>query len=252
MTFRLIDDVLTVNNPFRADFFQNCYPDFLTLNDTSLDDGSVNFLGMHISATPSVVIDVYDKKKDFPFQVVRYPHLDSAIPNSLPYGVFTGQLHRFMRICSLPGAFVRNSCEVALRLAAQKSSISRLRRVFCAFTHTNVSRSRWNVTASVLNHLFDDSLFMQLPDTFYVRSRSKSYGMAWMTRNFPSLVSMSNQDLCAFDMSSVCNHVASRHLLGNQLPDFRQPIRTTSCVASGSRGLRWLRVNFPSIGPLGL
>ena len=102
MTFRLIDDVLSLGNPFHDNFFKTCYPSFLTLNDTTLEDGSVNFLGMHVSDihTSSLSVSVYDKRKDFPFKVVRYPHLDSAIPSSIAYGVFTGQLHRFKLISS--------------------------------------------------------------------------------------------------------------------------------------------------------
>ena len=67
MTFRLIDDVLSLGNPFHDNFFKTCYPSFLTLNDTTLEDGSVNFLGMHVSDihTSSLSVSVYDKRKDF-------------------------------------------------------------------------------------------------------------------------------------------------------------------------------------------
>ena len=176
----------------------------------------------------------------------------------MPYGVFTGQLHRFMRICSSPAAFVRNSCEVALRLISQKSLMSRLRRSFCAFTRSNISRSRWGVTASALNRLFLDCLMMRLPeDTTGVddspapRTNSMINGLAWLTQNFPSLVSMSSHGDISHSLEGMCNHVASRHLSVDQLRDCRQPRRPFSRLASVSRGLRWLRVNFPSVGPLG-
>ena len=128
MTFRLIDDILVLGNPFHDVFFQSCYPSFLTLNDATLEDGSVNFLGMHFKDTgsTSLSVDVYDKRRDFPFHVIRFPHLDSEIPVSIAYGVFVGQLHRFKLICSTYTAFVRNSCEVANTLGSQKSSFRRL------------------------------------------------------------------------------------------------------------------------------
>jgi hypothetical protein len=47
MTFRLIDDDLSIDNPGYEQFIK-CYPPFLTLNDTTLPEG-VNFLGMHIT-----------------------------------------------------------------------------------------------------------------------------------------------------------------------------------------------------------
>ena len=43
MTFRLIDDVLLVGKPLADKFFSSCYPSFLTLNETTLEDGSVTF-----------------------------------------------------------------------------------------------------------------------------------------------------------------------------------------------------------------
>ena len=72
MTFRLIDDDVAVDCP---DFIQlcSCYLDFLTLENTSLDNGSVNFLGMNIKFTKAdLILKVHDKRKDYPFKVVRY------------------------------------------------------------------------------------------------------------------------------------------------------------------------------------
>ena len=160
MTFRLIDDVFLVGNPSVDLFFSDCYPEFLTRNDTTLPDGSVNFLGMHIKTTASsgLVVDVFDKKKEFPFKVVRYPHLDSEIPSSIPYGVFTGQLHRFRRICSFYTCFVRNACEVALILGRQKSSFGRLKLTFSTFCRKWLHRSRWGVRVSSLVCFFNDNL----------------------------------------------------------------------------------------------
>ena len=99
LTFRLIDDVFAVDSP---DFLtlSSCYPDFLTLESTTLPDKTVNFLGMHLSFSlvGQLCIEVYNKRKDFPFKVVRYPTLMSAIPENQPFGVFTGLLYRFYRI----------------------------------------------------------------------------------------------------------------------------------------------------------
>jgi hypothetical protein len=197
MTFRLIDDVLSIGNPFAEAFFTNCYPPSLTLNETTLADGSVNFLGMHFKDTGDLklAVDVYDKRKDFPFKVVRYPHLDSAIPSSIPYGVFVGQLHRFKRICSSYTCFVRNACDVANTLGRQKSCFRRLKRTFSSFCRHWLSRSRWGVKVSSLICFFNDNLQLcwmgpttrdltRLPRT---RSSVTPSGLAWLSRNFPAL-----------------------------------------------------------------
>ena len=66
LTFRLIDDVFAVDSP---DFLtlSSCYPDFLTLESTTLPDKTVNFLGMHLSFSlgGQLCIEVYDKRKIF-------------------------------------------------------------------------------------------------------------------------------------------------------------------------------------------
>ena len=133
MTFRLIDDVCTFDCP---DFEElcSCYPDFLSLEPTTLPDNSVNFLGMNLSFTESGLhIKVYDKRKDFPFQVVRFPNLLSAIPQHQPYGVFIGLLHRFYRICNHPKDFLISSVEVAWTLDNQGCNYMKLSRCFLAF-----------------------------------------------------------------------------------------------------------------------
>ena len=168
-------------NPLADQFFSSCYPSFLTLNETTLEDGSVNFLGMHLKDTgsPTLTVDVFDKRKDFPFKVVRYPHLDSAIPSSLAYGVFIGQLHRFTRICSTPLAFIRNAFDVASTLGHQKASLLRLKETFSSFCRQKIRRSRWNVSVSALVCFFKDKLLTQ--DT----GPTESIGLRWLHETFP-------------------------------------------------------------------
>jgi hypothetical protein len=104
--FRLIDDILAVNCPFSARFLTDVYPKELVLERTNIgSDTKADFLGMHIqheAGTSRLSIDIFDKRKEFNFQVCNYPHLDSVIPKSQAYGVFTGQLHRFNNICTDP------------------------------------------------------------------------------------------------------------------------------------------------------
>ena len=118
---------------------------------------------MHLKDTgsPTLTVDVFDKRKDFPFKVARYPHLDSAIPSSIAYGVFIGQLHRFTRICSTPLAFIRNAFDVASTLGHQKASLLRLKETFSSFCRQTIRRSRWNVSVSSLICFFKDKLLTQ-------------------------------------------------------------------------------------------
>ena len=97
-------------------------------------DGT-NFLGMNITEgmEGNIKIQVYDKRKDFPFKVVRYPHLDSEIPTNLPYGVFTGLTYRNDRICTEKEDFIKESLDLAKCLWSQGSTLPRLISAFNSY-----------------------------------------------------------------------------------------------------------------------
>lgn len=90
-------------------------------------------------------MDVYDKKKAFPFTVIRYPHTDSLIPINIPYGVFTGLTYRLYRICSHKKAFLRNVVELAMTLLSKGCSKRRLISLFHDFLRRR-HPLRWNST----------------------------------------------------------------------------------------------------------
>lgn len=145
-TFRLIDDVLSVDNDVWEGEVEGMYPSQLTLNRTGGGEGdgaAVQFLGMDIRYTGrQVVMDVFDKRKEFPFPVIRYPHMDSLIPAGIPYGVWTGQLHRYFRICSLLDDFLKHCLHLARVLVSKGCKIPRLCRVFANFVFLQ-HRVKW-------------------------------------------------------------------------------------------------------------
>ena len=137
MTFRLIDDVLSVDNQYWKDFVGKAaehggiYPAALTYNETSKSPTEVTFLGMRITDVfGRTRITVYDKRADFGFPVRRYPHMKSLIPTSIPYGVFVGYLHRYYRICTDADDFLAHSCTLASTLIDQGCHKHRLLRCF--------------------------------------------------------------------------------------------------------------------------
>ena len=133
MTFRLIDDVLSAGNPSFSDHVQQMYPQSLSLNCTNVSDTEVNFLGMSIKWMGHLSIDVFDKRSEFPFNVIRYPNMDSNIPTSLPYGSFTGGLYRLYRICNDSKVFLSRAIEFAVLLLRQGCTKSRLIALFQRF-----------------------------------------------------------------------------------------------------------------------
>jgi hypothetical protein len=146
-SFRLIDDVLSIDNPsfksyavinapenLTGSFIGGIYPRELILNETANSNQEVHFIGMELKDIGGrLVLDLFDKRREFPFTVIRYPHMDSVIPTNIPYGVFTGLLYRGYRICSRLKAFISHACDVANTLVKQGSKKKRLIRMFGVF-----------------------------------------------------------------------------------------------------------------------
>ena len=104
--------------------------------------------------------DIYDKRKDFPFTVIRYPHMDSMLPQFMPYGVYTGQLFRAFRICSDHKDFLREAIDIAMVLARQGCVPTKLVRCFSSFI-SRVPIRRWNTTITFLKSRFKDGFLKQ-------------------------------------------------------------------------------------------
>ena len=119
LTFRLIDDVLSLDNP-QSDAFRTpkeqggIYPAFLSCNETSTNTEHVNFCGIRIECQEyKFITSIYDKKDDFCFEVRNYPHIHSNIPEAVVYSAFTGQMHRFYRICNTHHLFSKHMSNLA-------------------------------------------------------------------------------------------------------------------------------------------
>jgi hypothetical protein len=123
------------------------YPAALALNDTTISDSEVNFLGMSIRdmGPHQLCLDVFDKRREFNFLVCRYPQRRSMIPISIAYGVFMGLLHRYYRICTQFNGFCENAALLARTLVSQGWRSSRLRSVFYGFLSTRMVM-KWRLT----------------------------------------------------------------------------------------------------------
>ena len=76
---------------------------------------------------------LYDKRDDFDFPIVNFPHLCSNIPSSPAYGVYISQLIRYSRACSVYDDFVARSRLLTLKLLGQNFLLPRLKSSFKKF-----------------------------------------------------------------------------------------------------------------------
>ena len=87
-TFRYL---LSVNNENFGNYISDIYPSDLELKDTTLTSNEVCYLDTRIrngdSNTP-FHLSVYDKRDDFSFRIINFPHMDSNIPANPAYGVY--------------------------------------------------------------------------------------------------------------------------------------------------------------------
>ena len=93
------------NNTLRYidDLFSVIYPSELQLTDTSTSSTEVCYLDTNIKTGGANIpfrISIYDKRDDFTFRIVNFPHMDSKIPTNPAYGVYISQLVRYARICT--------------------------------------------------------------------------------------------------------------------------------------------------------
>ena len=96
LTYRYIDDVLSINNPEVENYLGQMYPAELEIKDTTESTTSASYLDLLLSIgrDGQLHTSIYDKRDDFNFHITNFPFLSSNIPSSPAYGVFISQLIR--------------------------------------------------------------------------------------------------------------------------------------------------------------
>jgi hypothetical protein len=106
-TYRKIDDICSVNNPY---FDSLTYHPSLVVNDEfDVHADTVTFAGMRLTALDNgrVMTRIFDRSVTMPFRAVKYFHSTSLLPPHCIRGVVTGRCHDFMRKCSDATSFLQ-------------------------------------------------------------------------------------------------------------------------------------------------
>ena len=114
--------------------WEHYYPPEMVINCTNISPRKCHYLDLCISIYKGKFsVSLYDKRKDFSFDVISYPFLDGNIPTALSYGVFTSQLVRFVNINSSFKGFVRDVVGLVRKLVSQGFDLAALRKKFVTF-----------------------------------------------------------------------------------------------------------------------
>ena len=88
-TSRYLDDIFNLDNPYFDSMMDSIYPKELKLNKANSSDTSAAFLDLDLSIENGVISSkIYDKRDDFNFKIVNFPHLDGDVPRATTYSDF--------------------------------------------------------------------------------------------------------------------------------------------------------------------
>ena len=135
-TFRYIDDLFSINIVDFENYISAIYPPELQVMEISTSFTEVCYLDTHIKTggtNSPFCISIYDKRENFTFRIVNFPHMDINIPANPAYGVYISQLVRYARICTSKVDFMNRLRGLSLRLRQQGFLTNLLQRTFTKF-----------------------------------------------------------------------------------------------------------------------
>lgn len=154
--YRYIDDLLSINNRFILDDIENIYPQSLEINNTNnAPHRKCSFLDIDIEITNGgFVHKVYDKRRDYNFEILGLPSFNSNAPKKLVYGVLCSQFCRYASICKFREDFIFN-CQLFINKLHQNDFPSYfLKKLVNKFEfNKHLSLSKFNFAFRLVNIL---------------------------------------------------------------------------------------------------
>ena len=98
LSFRYIDDLISIQNSYIRDAVKAIYPPSLELKETTDSLDGTSYLDLYLFKDNNGCISrrLYDKRDDYNFAIVNYPFLDSNIPEGPAYGTYISRSYLFL------------------------------------------------------------------------------------------------------------------------------------------------------------
>ena len=157
-TSRFIDDLCAINDGGKFEnTFRQIYPPSLELKKEH-SGTHATFLNLDINIVDKKFIyKLYDKREDFPFTIVRMPHKDSNMPESIFYSSLVGELLRIGRSSLLLSDFVLKANELIKRMIRQGGKKDRMYKSFRKLIerHPETFQKYKMATSSIINQFME-------------------------------------------------------------------------------------------------
>ena len=129
LSFRYIDDVLSLNNSKFGDYVNVIYPKELEIKDTTDKPTRASYLDLllEFDNRGRLFTKLFDKRDDFSFAIINFPFLCGNIPAAPAYGVYISQLVRYSRACGLYNDFLDRARILTNKLLRQGFVAERLK-----------------------------------------------------------------------------------------------------------------------------
>ena len=155
--FRYQDDLIVFNDYGLLDsVLSDIYPPEMIVNNTNISAHKCCYLDLNISIFQGKFrYTLYDKRKDYDFNVISYPFLDGNIPKNLSYGVFASQLIRMAKVNSTLKGFKDCILQLVSKLVKQGFKLAALRNKFVKFY-----KSRLNIWGKYGVDIYEEFMMM--------------------------------------------------------------------------------------------
>ena len=98
--FRFLDDLFQGNNDNQLDTVKKEIYDDMILSQENKIDKECTFLDLRITVKDKEFeTTIYDKRKEFEFETIKFSHITSCTPKNNKYNIITGQLIRYAKAC---------------------------------------------------------------------------------------------------------------------------------------------------------
>lgn len=155
-TFRFIDDLLSLKNRAIITDISTIYPESLEIKNTNTAPHTkCSFLDLDIEiANGNFTHKIYDKRRDYNFEILGLPSTNSNIPNKSIYGVLCSQFCRYASNCRFREDFLLN-CQLLINKLLHNKCPSYLLKKFVRKFEFNkrLTLSKFNLDLALCNFL---------------------------------------------------------------------------------------------------